>query len=73
MLILQLILKILFQISRIRKYKKKTSRLFNLLAFFINGTVLAPLTALSLLHRRKKAPKENLGSLEFIAYLNNQL
>ena len=57
MLILQLILKILFQISRIRKYKKKTSRLFNLLAFFIYGTVLAPLTTLSLLFRRKKAPR----------------
>lgn len=57
MLILQLILKILFQISRIRKYKKKTSRLFNLLAFFIFGTVLAPLTTLSLLFRRKKAPR----------------
>ena len=38
LLILQLILKILFQIPRIRKYKKKTSRLLNLLAFFIFGT-----------------------------------
>lgn len=37
----------------------------NSLFIIIYGTVLAPLTALSLLHRRKKAPKENLGSLEF--------
>lgn len=29
------------------------------------GTVLAPLTTFTLLHRRKKAAKENLGSLEF--------
>lgn len=33
------------------------------------GTVLAPLTTLSLLFRRKKAPKENLGSLKFTVIL----
>ena len=31
----------------------------------LSGTVLAPLTTLSLLYRRKKASEENLGSLEF--------
>ena len=33
--------------------------------FLFSGTVLAPLTTFALLHRRKKAPKENLGSLDF--------
>ena len=35
------------------------------------GTVLAPLTTLSLLHRRKKAPEENLGSLLNTSFVNN--
>ena len=34
------------------------------------GTVLAPLTTLSLLHRRKKAPEENLGSLLNTSFVN---
>lgn len=40
--------------------------------FLFSGTVLAPLNTFTLLHRRKKASKENLGSLKFTVLLNYQ-
>lgn len=40
--------------------------------FLFSGTVLAPLNTFTLLHRRKKASKENLGILKFTVLLNYQ-